>query len=82
MSALASWLRRWQPIHIHGALLAGTGLEEEAAALGSSLDETFNRWHEWASAQRDLVIAGRAGITEEEYAEVADIFVAARFTVT
>src|ERR1700719_2548842 len=46
MSALASWLRRWQPIHIHGALLVGAPLEDVAAAHGSSLDETFRHWHE------------------------------------
>lgn len=79
MSALATWLRRWQPMHIHRALLAGAPLEDVAAAFGDSPRETFCCWHEWASGQRDLVIAGKPGITEEEYAEVADIFTEARF---
>ena len=76
MSALAAWLRRWQPIHIHGALLAGARLEDVAAAFGDSLDETFRRWHEWASAQRSLAIGGRPGGTEDEYQTVAQRFVA------
>ena len=34
MSALAQWLRRWQPIAIHGAILAGARPEAVAGALG------------------------------------------------
>ncbi len=81
MSALAAWLRRWQPIDIHGALLTGARPEDVAAALGGSLDETFRRWHEWASGQRKLVIAGRPGVTEEDYAKVASAFAAAGLTL-
>lgn len=40
MSALAAWLRRWQPIQIHRALLAGVRPEEVATALGSSVDSS------------------------------------------
>jgi hypothetical protein len=36
MSALARWLTRWQPIHIHRAILAGAKPEAVAAALGGS----------------------------------------------
>jgi hypothetical protein len=25
----------------------------------------FDRWHEWASQQRDFIIGGKPGITEE-----------------
>ena len=48
MSALATWLRRWQPIAIHGAILAGARPEAVAGALGESLQVAFERWHEWA----------------------------------
>lgn len=77
MSALAAWLRRWQPIDIHGALLADARLEDVSAALGSSIDEAFRDWRERASGQRKFAVAGKLGITEEEYATVADIFAAA-----
>jgi len=77
MSALAAWLGRWQPIHIHGALLAGARPEDVAAALGKGLDDAFRDWHEWASGQRELVIVGKPGITEEEYEAVARIFATA-----
>ena len=54
MSALAKWLTRWQPIAIHGAVLAGARMEAIAGALGNSLQVAFDRWHEWASRQREL----------------------------
>jgi hypothetical protein len=46
MSALGAWLSRWQPMAIHGAMLAGANPEAVAGALGSSLDVAFERWHE------------------------------------
>jgi hypothetical protein len=76
MSALAKWLARWQPIAIHGAVLAGTRMEAIAGALGSSLQVAFDRWHEWASRQRDFIINGEPGITEEDYEAVARRFAA------
>ena len=27
----------------------------------------FERWHEWASRQRDFVVDGEPGVTEDEY---------------
>jgi hypothetical protein len=77
MSALAAWLRRWQPINAHRALLAGARPGDVAAAFGESLAETYRHWHEWAWGQRTL---GRHGITEKEFAEVAGIFAAAGLT--
>jgi hypothetical protein len=74
MSALAWWLNHWLPIAIHGAMLAGAKPEAVAGALGSSLDAAFERWHEWASRQRDFIIAGKPGITEEEHEVVAQRF--------
>ena len=65
MSALAKWLTRWQPIAIHSAVLAGARMEAIAGALGNNLQVAFDRWHEWASRQRDFIINGRPGITEE-----------------
>ena len=71
MSALGKWLRQWQPIAIHGAMLAGARPEAVAGALGNSLQVTFDRWHEWAVQQRDFIIGGKPGITAEEYETVA-----------
>jgi hypothetical protein len=76
MSALAKWLTRWQPIAIHGAVLAGARMETIAGALGNSLQMAFHRWHEWASRQRDFVFNGKPGITEDEYEAVARRFAA------
>jgi hypothetical protein len=76
MSALAKWLTRWQPIAIHGAVLAGARMEAIAGALGNSLQVAFDRWHEWASRQRDFIVNGKPGITEEEYEAVARRFAA------
>jgi hypothetical protein len=56
------------------AMLAGAKLEAVAGALGNSLDEAYRRWHEWAARQRDFIIAGEPGITEEEYDVVAQRF--------
>lgn len=76
MSGLAEWLRMWQPIAIHGAILAGARSEAVAGALGNSLQVAFDRWHEWALGQRDFVFAGKPGITAEEYDTVARRFAA------
>lgn len=74
MSALAKWLIRWQPLAIHGAVLAGARMEAIAGAFGSSLQVTFGRWHEWALRQRDFIIGGKPGISEDEYEVVARRF--------
>jgi hypothetical protein len=76
MSALGKWLRRWQPIAIHSAMLAGARPEAVAGALGNSLQVAFDRWHEWAIRQRDLIVGGEPGITAEEYETVAARFAA------
>ena len=76
MSALAKWLQRWQPIAIHGAMLAGAKPEAVAGALGNSLQVAFDRWHDWASRQRDFIVNGKPGITEDEYEAVARRFIA------
>ncbi|HXL88451.1 MAG TPA: hypothetical protein VN969_05610 [Streptosporangiaceae bacterium] len=74
--ALATLLRRWQPIAIHGAMLAGAKPEAVAGALGNSVQVAFERWHEWASRQRDFIFYGRPGITEDDFEEVARRFAA------
>jgi len=76
MSALTSWLTRWQPIAIHSAVLAGARMEAIAGALGNSLQVAFDRWHEWASHQREFLTDGKPGITEEEYEAIARRFAA------
>ncbi len=80
MSALGKWLRRWQPIAIHGAMLAGARPEAVAAALGNSLEVAFHRWHEWARGQREFIVNGKLGITQEEYDAVAERFAALGIT--
>ena len=74
MSALATWLRRWQPIAIHGAMLAGARPEAVAGALGNSVQVTFECWHEWASHQREFIMGGQLGISQDEYEAVANGF--------
>jgi hypothetical protein len=37
----------------------------------------FDRWHKWASRQRDFITNGKPGITEEEYEATARRFAAA-----
>jgi hypothetical protein len=76
MSALAKWLIRWQPIAIHGAVLAGARMEAIAGVLGNSLQVAYDCWHEWACRQRDFIVNGNPGITENEYEAVARRFVA------
>jgi hypothetical protein len=76
MSALAAWLRRWQPVAIHSAMLAGARPEAVAGALGDSVTTTFDRWREWALRQRDFVVSGRPGISGEEYDMVRRCFLA------
>jgi hypothetical protein len=76
MSALAKWLARWQPIAIHSAILAGARMEGITGALGNSLQVAFDRWHEWASQQRDFIIGGKPGIAEEECEAVVRRFAA------
>ena len=76
MSALAKWLRLWQPIAIHSAMLAGARPEAIMGALGHSMQTAFDRWHEWAVDQRDSIVNGEPGITEEEYETVASRFAA------
>jgi hypothetical protein len=80
MSALAEWLRRWQPIHIHRALLAGARLEDVSAAIGSGIDEGSRNWHEWALAQRRLIVAGKPGVTQDEYETVTAAIAVADIT--
>jgi hypothetical protein len=77
MCALAKWLCRWQPIAIHGAILAGAHPEAVAGALGDSIEAAYESWHEWAIVQRDNIVGGRPGITGEEYDEVVRRFATA-----
>jgi hypothetical protein len=81
MSALAAWLRRWQPIAIHGAILAGARPEAVAGALGDSVEVAFERWREWAVVQRDNVIGSKPGITVADYETVARRFAGAGLRV-
>lgn len=67
MSALATWLTRWLPIAIHGAMLAGAKPGAVAGALGSSVEVAYERWHDWAERQRAFIVNGKPGITEDEF---------------
>ena len=77
MSALATWLRRWQPIAINGAILAGARPEAVAGALGDTVEAAFERWNQWALVQRDFIVGGNLGITADEYQTVANRFASA-----
>lgn len=74
MSALATWLRRWQPIAIHSAILAGAPPEAVAGALGDTIEATFTCWREWAVHQRDFIAGNRPGLTTEDYETVTGRF--------
>jgi hypothetical protein len=74
MSTLATWLLRWQPIAIHGAILAGARPEAVAGALAHTVEVTFARWQERAVRQRDFMIGGKPDITAEEYMIVTTRF--------
>ncbi len=74
MSALAKWLQCWQPIAIHSAMLAGARPYAVAGALGDSVAAAYQCWHEWATRQRDFIVGGKPGITEDEYKAVARRF--------
>jgi hypothetical protein len=76
MSALVTWLDRWQPIAIHSAVLAGARMEAIAGAFGNSLQVAFDRWHEWASHQREFLTDEKLGIADDEYEAVARRFAA------
>ncbi|HUA24195.1 MAG TPA: hypothetical protein VMA54_08765 [Steroidobacteraceae bacterium] len=82
MSALGAWLRRWQPIAIHCAMLAGARPVAIESALGESLQVAFERWSEWALKQRDFIISGEPGITGDEYETVAREFAALGINAT
>ena len=69
-------MHRWQPIAIHGAMLAGARPEAVAGALGEDLQVTYDRWQEWAIVQRDHLVGTKLGITAEEYETVARRFAA------
>jgi len=79
MSALATWLRRWLPLAIHGAMLAGARPEAIEGALGESVQVAFRLWHEWAFRQRDFINGGKPGITAEEHETVTRRFAATGF---
>ena len=76
MSALAAWLRRWQPVAIHGAMLAGARPEAVAGAFGDTIEATFACWRAWALVHRDFIVGDKPGITTDEYEIVARRFAA------
>jgi hypothetical protein len=76
MSALATWLARWLPVAIHGAMLAGAKPEAVAGSLGSSVQVAYERWHKWAEQHRDFIVNGKPGITDDDYESVEKRFVA------
>lgn len=81
MSALRSWLERWQPIHIHRALLLGASVAQVQAALGAADAEAVRqRWETWAQRQRALYESAAEqghpsiGVSHAEYDRVAAVF--------
>ena len=57
-------------------MLAGARPDAVAGALGESIDVAYQRWHGWATRQRDFVAGGKLGITQDEYNAVAERFAA------
>jgi hypothetical protein len=74
MSALAGWLTRWLPIAIHSAMRAGAQPEAVARACGLDVGDVYQRWNEWAIIQRDFILDGKPGITDDQYEAVAARF--------
>jgi hypothetical protein len=64
MCALGTWLRRWLPLSVHRAAVAGAGLAEVTAAAGLDVDQVHRLWTQWADRQTaagyDLTGADRA----------------------
>jgi hypothetical protein len=52
-------------------MLAGARPDAVAGALGDSVDAAYQRWHEWATRQRDFIVGSKQGITAAEYETVA-----------
>jgi hypothetical protein len=74
MAALARWLTRWLPVAIHSALKAGAEPAAVARSCGLDVSATFERWNEWAIAQRDFIISGKPGITMDDYKMIRATF--------
>lgn len=82
MSALGKLLHNWQPIAIHGAMRADAHPEAVASALDGDVQETYERWREWAEHQRDLVYdGGQLGLSPGEYDSIELRFVRAGASV-
>lgn len=62
---------------MHRAILAGATPGQVADAAGMSVRGAFERWQRWADGQRQLILAGRRGMTEAEYENVCRRFAAA-----
>jgi len=84
MSALTDWLKRWLPIHIHGAVEAGATMEQIEAATGHIATLIREVWRNWATGQRHLYEHTRndpdlaalkvpLGLTVEAYDRVAQV---------
>lgn len=76
MAALAAWLTRWTPIHVHAALLAGATVQQAADAAGTTPAELFAAWSTWAAGQRNLRQrpGSTIGMVEAEHARVHAMF--------
>jgi hypothetical protein len=74
MSVLDMKLCEWRPMAIHGAIRAGARPESIALAVGSSLQDAYELWREWADDQCDMVSGNTRGISAEEYDAVEQRF--------
>lgn len=70
MTTLADWLRRWTPIHIHGAIRLGASVPAVAAAAGVAPNRVRELWEPWAAGQVDMWTtsnpARRVGLDPDE----------------
>jgi hypothetical protein len=80
ISRLGDWLWRWQPLHVHRAVLAGASGADVAAAAGCGPETVASRWRRWAQGQRRLYAPGedsalgrRLGVSAVDVARVAAV---------
>lgn len=75
MSALASWVTRWQANSAHQALRGGASLRQVADAIGCTPEQAAETWREWAARQVALhgETDGRVGLDPAERDQVAAV---------
>ena len=71
-AAVVAWWSRWQPLTIHTALRAGSGLADITAATGLDQHEVVRRWRTWTEVQTRLIIGGRPALDAEDVRTIGE----------